>query len=160
MPHKLACAQSASSIWSANGAENERFVNLSRTRGLRRGIFLRVALSLGTMTNNELDALCAKTMHPWIACVHIGTRAPERIGTMTTIDALPRPGDPHVMVIDLASSCVLHGMVGSTPIATSRDASFRRRSIELLPCCRIAVPSHVVIADDAEDLFCKRLHPG
>ena len=30
---------------------------------------LRVALSLGTMTNNELDALCAKTMHPWIKLV-------------------------------------------------------------------------------------------
>ena len=79
---------------------------------------------------------------------------------MTTIDALPRLGDPHVMVIDLAKFVrpAWHGWVNANRNEPGRvlPTALNRIVAVLQNRC----PSHVVIADDAEDLFRKRLHPG
>lgn len=77
-----------------------------------------------------------------------------------SIEALPRSGDPHVMVIDLAKFVrpAWHGWVNANRNEPGRVLpTALNRIVSLLQLRR---PTHVVIADDAEDLFRKRIHPG
>ena len=79
---------------------------------------------------------------------------------MTTADTLPRPGDPHVMVIDLAKFVrpAWHGWVNANRNEPGRVLPTALNRI--VSTLQLRRPTHVVIADDAEDLFRKRLHPG